>query len=382
MLGLSWPLWVGGGDFPQVPFVRGWPEPGRALAWGLFAAQVGSIGAVLLGRGGRWAWGLSLAITMVLIVGDQGRLQPWMQQYLAIALAAAATTRARVLDLARWYVVVLYAASGLSKLDAAFVDELGGTFLRTIGHLVGLAPATWPEPARVAATLAMPVGELAVAVALALPRLRRWGLAGSVIQHLATIAILGPWGLDHSGNVLAWNGAVLVENLILFGPRRATPGFGPGTRRAAATLVVALVGLERWGCVDSWPAHALYASHAERSAIFWPEAAAGRLPVAIRRCLGPADAAGACRLDLTAWSRAERGVPVYPQNRVAGGVAEALVERYAAPGDPPVRVILWGRAGLDRKSPRTRTECVGLEAIRRRGDRPWINATPAPGFGR
>ena len=381
MVVLSWPLWVGDDLFPRVPFIPGWPVVGPTLSWVLGVMLVGSLGLVATGRGGRWAAAVNLAVATFLILGDQNRLQPWMQQYLAVGLGLICCGRERALDLARWYVVVLYAASGLSKLDAAFVDELGRTFVTTIGHLVGLAPEGWTPLTRTGAILAMPVGELVVAAALTVARFRPWGLAGSVIQHLATIAILGPWALDHSAIVLVWNGAVLLENCILFGLPQGKVTARPAGRLLAGALVVALVGLERWGWVDSWPGHALYASHAERALLRWPAADADYLPPSIRRWLGPADEEGFRRLDLTGWSRAERGVPVYPQNRVACGVAEALVERYASSAGPSARLILWGRAGVGRLPQRDRVECINLPSLRRRGDRFWINAHPAARSG-
>ena len=284
-------------------------------------------------------------------------------------------------DLARWYMVVLYAASGLSKVDPAFVDELGATFLTTIGHLSGLTPERWPSQARTWATLVMPIGELGVALTLAIPRTRVLGLVGASVQHVATIAILGPWALGHSTIVLVWNASILVENLVLFGPHRDTWTPRGGSSLIAGFVVIALVVGERWGWVDSWPGHALYASHAERSSISWPSSD-DTLPPPIRQWLGPPDEEGFRRLDLIGWSRSVRGVPVYPQNRVACGVAEALVDRFAKPNGPPVRVVFWGRSGLARSLPRDRVECVGLPALRRRGDRSWINAHPAPWPGR
>jgi len=381
MVGLSWPLWVDGGGFPRAPFVADWPRPSRAMAWALFTLLLVSTGAVVLSRGGRLAWAASLLSFTWAILGDQNRLQPWVQQYLAIALAVVLTGRRGFMDLARWYVVVLYAASGLSKLDSAFVDELGVTFLATMGRLGGFSPESWSPGLRTGATLAMPLGEVLVAVALAVPRTRIWGLAGSVIQHVATMLVLAPWGLNHSAIVLVWNGAVLLENLILFGPPRTEWTPRGGASLGAGLLVVALVGAERWGWVDSWPGHALYASHAERSAISWPESEATALPPSIRQWLGPPDDDGLCRLDLTAWSRAGRGVPIYPQNRVTCGVAEALVDRFAPPKGAPVRVIFWGRSGIARTSVRDRSECISLRSLRRRGDRFWINAHPSLGFG-
>ena len=377
MVGLSWPLWVDDGRFPRVPFLPGWPEPGPGLAWVRFGVLIGALGLVAVGRGGRWAGLVSLGCLGWSLLGDQNRLQPWVQQYLAVGLGLVCLRPARALDLARWYAVVLYAASGLSKLDFAFVNELGGTFLDTIGSLTGRAPRSWPTALRTSAILAMPLGEILIAITLVIPRARWVGLAGSVVQHLVTIAILGPWALDHSTIVLVWNGAMIVENLALFGgpATRWTPR--AGAARAVGSLVVILVVGERWGLIDSWPAHALYASHAERARIDWPDARTAALPSTSQRWLGPPAVDGFRRLDLTGWSRAARGVPVYPQNRVAGGIAEALVARYATGNGPPVRVILLGRAGISRKTVRVRAECVNLPVLRRRGDRSWINAHPA-----
>ncbi len=80
------------------------------------------------------------------------------------------------------------------------------------------------------------------------------------------------------------------------------------------------------------------------------------------------------RLDLTGWSREARGVPVYPQGRACNGLAEGIAARYGG------RLLIWvvqlGRA--DRwTGRRTSVESLGLEAIRRPGDRYQLNAHPA-----
>ena len=74
-----------------------------------------------------------------------------------------------------------------------------------------------------------------------------------------------------------------------------------------------------------------------------------------------------------------RGVPVYPQARACNGLAEALAARY---GDPRlIRVVQWGRA--DRwTGRRTQVALLGLEEIRRQGDRYRLNAHPAAATGR
>lgn len=379
LVGLSAPLWLDGGGLPQVPLVAAWPVPSRTQALTGLIATLAATGAIALGRGGRWAWLLAALGFAGLIVGDQNRLQPWAMQFLVIALGTAVLGQRRGLGLARWYAVILYAASGLSKLDAAFADELGPAFLRALGGRLGFDPIAWSPESRVAAALAMPGMELTIALLLAIPGTRWVGLAGSVGQHLATILILGPGGLDHSAIVLAWNGLMIVENLALFlGPGRDWRPSG-WANLAGLSVIAALAVGERSGVIDSWPGHALYASHAEQARLDWPDALADRLPSSIP--LGPADAEGFRRVDLTAWSRRVRGVPIYPQNRVVCGIAESLARRFGDPTGPPPRLTLRSRAGILRTPPRSVVEVRGLRAIARQGDRSLLNAHPATGPG-
>ncbi|HEX8200415.1 MAG TPA: MauE/DoxX family redox-associated membrane protein [Isosphaeraceae bacterium] len=382
MLGLSWPLWVEPSAFPRVPFVRGLPAPPAGASWLLFGLLIAGVAAGLVRRG---MIGASLLPLVVLIAQDQHRFQPWIYQYGMIGLALATLGPRRALAGARLFVIALYFHSGLSKLDASFATELGPTFLATALAPLGLEPRAWSAPARTAAALAMPLAELAVAVGLAIPRARRWALAGAVALHAALIGILGPWGLGHSAIVLVWNAALIVEDLILFGPGPVPPPEDGSPAEAdtrlapvahAALVLAAVLPLgERWGLFDSWPSFALYASHAERTEVFLHEDDLGAYPESIRRHL--AGAAGLSpwrRLDLTGWSRTGRGVPVYPQGRAGNGVAEALAARYR--GALPVRVIQWGRADA-LAARRRRNEVYGLDAIRRLGNRYRLNAHPS-----
>ena len=53
-----------------------------------------------------------------------------------------------------------------------------------------------------------------------------------------------------------------------------------------------------------------------------------RYPASVRRHLGPADDGPWRRLDLTGWSRAERGTPVYPEIRAGLGLADGLAAKF------------------------------------------------------
>ncbi|HWE39219.1 MAG TPA: hypothetical protein VG406_21900 [Isosphaeraceae bacterium] len=377
MLATSWPLWVESPDFPRVPFVAGLPDPSRSASWVAFGLLVAAVA-------GGVAWRPALAsgavVLAALVAQDQHRLQPWAYQYFLVSIALAACPAGEASGLSRLFVVALYVHSGLSKLDASFVHGLGAEFLAVATRPFGLHPRAWPDWVRTAATLAMPAAESGIGVGLCSRRTRRPALVGAIGMHLALLFVLGPAGLDHSANVLIWNGALIVEDVILFGPTPA-PSPTSGRFRASGLARLAMMGAailpfgERLGLWDAWPSFALYASHVDLSDVYINEDEAGSLPESLRRQLA-ADGAWR-RLDLTAWSRSVRGVPVYPQARACNGLAEALAARYR--GARALRVVRWGRAGW-LSGRRDRDEAIGLDAIRRLGDRDRLNAHPAGAF--
>jgi hypothetical protein len=381
MLGLSWPLWTApGGWFPRVPFVKraAWLEPPPALAWIVFAAACVAVALGAWGRRWRGAMALSQLLLVALVLQDQHRFQPWVYQYLMVGLLLVGLSPASGVRHARWWFAGLYFHSGLSKLDVSFVRELGSVFLATLVRPLGLDPASWPEPWRVSAILAMPAAEIVVAVLLIVPRTQRVGLAGALVIHAALLVILGPWGLAHSTIVLVWNAAVMVEVALLFSLKVASEDERERWPARVIQIVfwAALVAPfgERLGLLDAWPAHALYASHAERTTVFLHEEALDAYPPDVRRHVDGEGEGPWRRLDLTAWSRAARGTPVYPAERACLGLAEALAARYGGPH--PLRVLLWGRAN-PWNGRRGVVECRGADAIRRHGDRYRLNAHPA-----
>lgn len=372
MLALSWPLWVDTTDFPRVPFALAVGRSPSWVSWLLFGLLLGAIALLTAGVMVRRMLGLSLVTLVVLVLGDQHRFQPWTYQYAMAALALATTTAARSLGLMRLFTIALYAHSGLSKLDMSFLfGGMGLSMVGAAGRAFGLGdPTSWSESARFVGVLLPPASELAIAVGLVFPRSRRTALAGAIVMHLVLIGTLGPSGAGHSTIVLVWNAAMIVEDVFLFG----SDGVWTAERLTTGMFVLAAIlpfG-ERRGWLDTWPAFALYSGHGERTEIIVDCDDVDRLPPDLAEHIVMSPNAP-CRLDPTNWSREVRGVPVYPQNRARNGLAEAVAARY--PG-MLVRVVHWGRA--DRWSGRRqRIDLVGLEAIRRHGDRYRINAHPA-----
>jgi Methylamine utilisation protein MauE len=380
MVTLSWPLWVDDADFPRVPFLAGLPVFPPWVSWLVLAGIVGTLAMATAGRLWRLMIRISLALLVFAILQDQNRFQPWAYQYAIIGLAMAFLSKARALRLARWYVLGLSFYSGLSKLDASFCRELGPTFLSAALGRFGLSTTNWPESSRTLASLAMPAFEIVVAFLLLFRSTRRIGLVGAIAQHSALVLVLGPWNLGHSTIVLVWNMALIVQDVLLFGPTEIPPEIEPKT---TVGLIVELIFWsamilpigERLGLCDAWPGHALYASHAERSEVYVHEDDLDRFPDEIRRRLLPTDGVTPWRrLDLTGWSREVRGTPPYPSGRVGNAMAEFLESRFGGP--QPARLVQWSRARA-WDGHRDRDESLGIRAIQQRGDRFLLNAHTA-----
>ena len=390
MLILSWPLWLPGGPVPRVPFLSPSFVVPSAVSQGITILG----GMALVASLGTWKWrtwlALALCALLALVLLDQHRLQPWALQFLVVGLLLSALPPDQALKFSRWSYVALYFHSGLSKLDVSFRDELGPVFLSSLAQLFKIPVEQWPAGGRSAAIGAMPLWEVGTALLLLFPFTRRFGVATAAILHLALIGVLGPWSLDHSTIVLVWNGAMLLEVACLFWPcllaRRGETDSAPcrqsrlrgamqiGVKAVFWGSVLLPLG-ERWGWLDTWPSHGLYASHAERTELYLHDSQRSEWPDDLVAHLEPTGLDEWRKLNLTSWSRAVRGVPVYPQGRACNGLAESLSERRGGP--LLVKVVQWSRAEL-RTGRRKRVECLGAKAIRRQGDQYWLNAHPTP----
>jgi DoxX len=377
MIGLSWPLWVDNADFPRVPFVSGLPVPPVWSSWILASCAVVSIALATVGVAWRVMMGVSVAILVLLVLQDQNRFQPWIYQYSLSALALACLPPRAALGFARLFVVAMYVHSALSKWDESFARFMGPSFLSAALKPFGVDPRTWPPVVPEILVRLMPAGELAVGLGLCVRKTRRWALVAAVFMHAALIWILCPMGLNQSTIVLIWNAAVIVEVLVLFSRVEPAAVEEPPSRnltwvRALFAPVVLLPLGERWSWFDAWPSFAYYSSHLERATVRI-QGDDSTLPLLVRRLLNRANPRTDLErlLRLTDWSREVRGVPIYPQNRVANGMAEWLAARSP---ESIVRIVHWGP--VDRRGQRTSAELIGRGRIAEYGERYWINAHP------
>ena len=357
LVAVTWKLWTPQSVFPQVPLIRAacdWPG---WFDWVCLAVLVASSVALLVvarrGRAGRVA-SAGLAISLAgFFVLDQHRLQPWAWQFflLAVLLSLADDTTAR--RGWRWLVIGIYFWSAVSKLDYTFCHEQGPALLGGLKQAMGLRgiPNRWTEALDVVGSLGIALGEMSVAVLLAWPRARWLGLWTATIMHVALLAALGPFGLNHSLGVLLWNVFFIVQNWLLFRESAAShPSSGesvfvqvplwlrdivtwPNSRpnRLALGVIVAAMTwpvLEPFGHCDHWLAWAVYSSRADGSLI---SASHPSVNGELGGFVGPYfvhEQFFSSKLDISQWSLGVLGVPGHPQARFQIGVALALYDRF------------------------------------------------------
>jgi hypothetical protein len=390
-------LWFGSPDvFPHVPLVKwcvSWPIWWDRLASWLMVLSLASL--LFFPAGGRMtsvaSWIFAGAFLLAVLL-NQHRLQPWAFEFCVLMLILALLPPKHAVTCLRFFVASIYLHSGLSKLDVTFLTTHGESFVSVITNAIGWNLSEAPKAIRQIVVATLPVGEIAVAVGLSLPKTRRIAKWCSVVMHLLLIWILGPWGLDHHAGVLIWNGFFILQNLILFqnvvlekpdessrsAQRTKLLGY------ALTALVVFLPFLEPFGLYDHWPAWAVYASRPERTRVYISEDRIAEMPLELRGVVsdepGPEAAerflAGKPawrRVRIDRWSLDVLHAPIYPQDRFQVGVALWLAEEYGLGED--IRVEIDSAA--DRfTGERTIRIIEGTEALREAAGEYDFNVLP------
>jgi len=343
-----------------------------------------------------------------LVLLDQHRFQPWAYQFAIVAIVLAFAPAERAASLLRVLTVGIYFWSAVSKFDYTFLHGLGPELLRGLLAAFHLEPG-WMRP-EAATTLAwaFPLDELAVAILLAIRRMRTFGLIAAIAMHVVLLATLGPFGLNHSPGVLLWNVYFIGQDILLFRPLasggcqppesnllrqsrvpgesqrtvlaglhvRVLGGLTPPARLLPYAVVFAAVWLpilQPFGYLDYWPAWAVYAPAAERAVLFiYPERTKtpSELEPYFSNSWGPSFLHS--RFDL--WSFDALGVPLSPDGRFQAAVGNAVVERYGLTGF--VSLSFVGRA--DRfTGERDAYRIDGVSQFRPfLEDEYWLNALP------
>lgn len=410
----TWRLWIPQSDFPQVPLFRWVALLPNALDWFCFGSLIIALMTAAMGLP-RWtrtqiAWPMFSVAYIGSVMFDQHRLQPWAWLLLLMSLLfhginARRTWQVRwfgtlsVGSLLRWLTISVYFWSAVSKFDRGFFDTHGPTLVDALLQLIGLGGI--PGSVKWWLAVALPVGELLIAVGLSFPRFRHSAVWGAIGLHVALILALGPFGLGHRPGVLLWNVAFIGHNWLLF--RRST-STNPKRERGqtleeaainheelkstpceAAPLayvfryfhisfvrpllvIVAILWpmTESFGLCDHWLAWSVYSTRTERVSVMITEKGVRRLPEAAQRLVTAGE------LPLDRWSLETLNAPIYPQLRFQLGVVEWMRTQC---GEENVLEAIVELPGSRLRGDVT-TEFVPSDQIVQRLDRSWLNARP------
>jgi len=379
----SAPVWTNTRTFPVLPIGSGFPILPTPWDTGLYALMLGSLIAAM------WFYRPAiitfLATSFFAYCGDQNRGQPWLYMYwvmLLLSLFSAAPAHAA----SRCAIAVVYFWGGIQKLNERFFAVTPEWFV---------APATnWHLPPIAIDLLkltvkAAPFIEIAIALMLWFPRLRRAALGLTILTHAFALVFLGPWGHNYNWVVWPWNLAMITLVWGLFAPGKlfemsptkithnnklksderakksspltatALPFAGwqvtfrelRGSR--PALVIVVLYGLlpilsysGRW---DSYFSFSLYSENLAVANIFITESFCDQLPPHLKKYAEKFPAAydpshqGPLTFSFTAWAFEETHVPAISEPRNFVNVYRTLRPYAKTPAD--LRMIIGPRSG-------------------------------------
>ncbi|HYM11606.1 MAG TPA: hypothetical protein VEU62_12795 [Bryobacterales bacterium] len=340
-------LWVSSHRlFPLTPVFRWLPQPPFPFDYALFGAVLACLAGIALYPRPAPFLKAFLILAGVLALLDQSRWQPWLIEYgvmfgalLLLPWGRRAEWTGRdtsaALHPCRLFLICMYFYSGLQKLGYGFVLVLG-EMLQPMFERLHWSTA-WLAPQKLLpVAIVMALVECGSGLLLAFPRTRRIGVVCLVLMHVSLLAWLGPLALNWNYVIWPWNLAMIALLALLFW-RPGRWGFRAlaGSHAYAAGVAIVfgvLPVLTMLGLGDSYLGFSLYTGNVKGGAVYVGPKHIAELPPGVRP-FAKADGV----VDIDRWSRAELGVPVYPETRVFVSAGRQLA-LWVAP-DTPVRVI-------------------------------------------
>ena len=379
------PLWRSHELPPQVP-----PFPLSPPLWidaTLFLVALAALVTLIVGgRSAALAVATFLVAMLVLLLGDQHRWQPEMQMFVIFAVGlgvAAAVPAGRVgaLTVLRWYVVSIYAYSGLQKLNPSFVLDVAPWLTRPLLDWSGIAARVEGDEVWTAIGIAMALTEASLALLLVLPRTRAVGVVMAVLMHAFVLLSIGPLGHRWNEVVWPWNAFMVVAVPALFWRAKGN-WLAHLEARPLATAMVVLIALYpagfSFGIIDAYPAHNLYSGYPGTVTVCVPRemrlSDEWRTHVQTPRTI--AGRAWSCIDDL-GWHLEAGGVPPFIAPRVQAALGAAICADLPS---ADILLIETGRASLLRfgreSLPRRSETTHGCEAVLARANAGLLGGSP------
>lgn len=331
---MSQGLWFGmARTFPRAPVVAGLPPFVSAHDFVISIVLVGGLILSAIMRRPVSYLLASVLLTLLLIMLDQMRLQPWVFQYglmlalLIPAVRGAANQGVAEAALAANQIVIatLYFWSGLQKLNWSFAHEVVPALFESTGLRLSQFYLS-----RIAVAIA--ICETLIGIGLLIRKTRQAAVIFACITHAIVLGTLVFSGRNTV--VWPWNVAMIVLTAILFWRNKAAP-FGYLIRGWAsvsvrhhlpklAMLICGLLpALSFIGWWDLYLSAALYSGNTPIAVMRISESLRDHLPSRVKEHVFKTSR-GDLMLPFYEWSLAELNVPPYPEIRVYQQVARQL----------------------------------------------------------
>jgi hypothetical protein len=331
---MSQGLWFGmTRTFPRAPIVAGLPPSISAYDFVISIVLIGSLTLSAIMRRPVSYLLAGALLTLLLILLDQMRLQPWVFQYgimlvlLTPALGGAANQRLVEAALAANQIVIatLYFWSGLQKLNWSFAHEVVPGLFESTGLQLSQFYLS-----RIAVAIA--ICETLIGIGLLIRKTRQAAVIFACIMHLIVLGTLVFSGRNTV--VWPWNVAMIVVTAILFWRNEAAPmgylirGWSNVRMRdhlpKLAMLICGLLpALSFIGWWDLYLSAALYSGNAPIAVMRISESLRDHLPTHVKQHVFKTSR-GDLMLPFHEWSLAELNVPPYPETRVYRQIARQL----------------------------------------------------------
>jgi predicted DCC family thiol-disulfide oxidoreductase YuxK/uncharacterized membrane protein YphA (DoxX/SURF4 family) len=332
---LALPLWLSERAYPSVPVFEIVPSMSSPLGRLFLVVLTASLGLSLFLKEFRLLLSITLGLTVLLVLFDQSRLQPWVYQYTAMlgVLVLFAWRRAEsqeisyALNVCRFIVASMYFYSGLQKLNIEFFTMV---FPWVIEPIAQVFPSAL-YPVFFSFGLLVPWIEMLIGIFLLMPRYRTVGVWGAFLMCAFVLITLG----GHGWNVVVWpwNLTLLACVLLLFVNTKhiSLKDIVSIGKRKLGLFVLLLFGilpmLSFFNLWDSYPSWSLYSGTVNQGTLHFSEAAYTQLPQTMKEVAERTDE-GVWEVPIAEWSFEEMNVPPYPESRVYKSIMKSLCNTY------------------------------------------------------
>lgn len=273
------------------------------------------LSGIILNKKNRVLLYFILTFSILAILFDHNRVQPWVYYFWFLILLVSTRMRDRQLAvLVRYMFAGVYIWSALQKLNYTFFNE---TFLwinDPVWSLLDHQPGS--EQSLIAAFAV--IVEFFAGAGLLMRKTRRLSIVTLIFMHLYILAVLGPLGRNVNSVIWPWNLAFIAILILLFTTEQRKSQYRSLVYLPAfwKTLVILLFGmLPALSLFGWWPQYfssALYSGNKAKSVFYLSDEMTQRLSENSRSGMNVNDNS----ISLNTWSLRELGVPPYPSLHV------------------------------------------------------------------